>query len=29
MECSPSDQEHWNKYFGNQTGASSGPDKAK
>jgi hypothetical protein len=29
MECSPSDQEHWNKYFGNQTGTSSGPDKAK
>jgi hypothetical protein len=33
MECSPSDQEHWNKYFGNQTGPATGPsnglDKAK
>ncbi len=29
MECSPSDQEHWNKYFGSQTGADTGTDKAK
>ena len=27
MECSPSDQEHWNKYFGSQTGPTT--DKAK
>ena len=24
MECSPSDQEHWNKFFGNQTGPTGG-----
>jgi hypothetical protein len=29
MECSPSDQEHWNKFFGNQTGPVSGTDKPK
>jgi len=29
MECSPSDQEHWNKYFGGQTGPTTGVDKAK
>ena len=29
MECSPSDQEHWNKFFGNQTGPAGGSDKPK
>jgi hypothetical protein len=29
MECSPSDQEHWNKFFGNQTGPAGGTDKPK
>jgi hypothetical protein len=29
MECSPSDQERWNKYFGDQTGPAGGAEKAK
>jgi len=29
MECSPSDQEHWNKYFGNQTGLTTDDGKPK
>jgi hypothetical protein len=29
MECSPSDQEHYYKFFGDQTGAVTDIDKAK
>ena len=29
MECSPSDQEHWNKFFGDNTGPTSGVEKPK
>jgi hypothetical protein len=27
MECSPSDQEHWNKYFGDQSGPTDNEPK--